>query len=318
MDLVFEHLPLIRVYKNGEVERLLGTETAPAGIDPHSGVSSKDIPNILPSSPEVYVRLYLPKLAAGSADKLPLLVYFHGGGFFVSSPASVYYHNYINALVSRSKVMAVSVHYRRPPEHPLPVAYHDSWAALRWVASHRACEGPEIWLNRHADFRRVFIAGDSAGANIAHNLAMMAGSDEESGLGVDIVGVALVHPFFWGSDPTGSEKDDPEKKAKLDKFWPFVCPSNPSNDHKWVNPVGEGAPSLAGLGCKRVLVGVAEKDILKDRGLLYYEALGRSGWAGTAETHESEGKDHGFHLHDMQSDEAQYLSSKLAHFFNQD
>ncbi|KAE9600047.1 putative carboxylesterase [Lupinus albus] len=51
----------------------------------------------------------------------------------------------------------------------------------------------------------------------------------------------------------------------------------PDNDDPRVNPVAEGAPSLAWLGCRRVLVCVAEKDVLRDRGWLYYNALGRSG-----------------------------------------
>lgn len=66
----------------------------------------------------------------------------------------------------------------------------------------------------------------------------------------------------------------------MDRLWPFVCPSAPDNDDPRVNPVAKGAPSLVGLGCRRVLVCVAEKDMLRDRGWLYFEALGRSGWMG--------------------------------------
>ncbi|KAK2995154.1 hypothetical protein RJ640_025384 [Escallonia rubra] len=115
----------------------------------------------------------------------------------------------------------------------------------------------------------VFLSGVSAGASIAHNVAMMAGN-AGSELGVEILGVGLVHPFFWGSTSIGSEEArgsmDPASKSGTDRLWAFVCPSNLDNDDPRVNPVAEGGPSLVGLGCRRVLVSVAEKDLLKDRG----------------------------------------------------
>ncbi|KAL6995532.1 hypothetical protein U1Q18_005667 [Sarracenia purpurea var. burkii] len=307
---------LVRVYKDGRVERLKGTDTVPAGTDPRTGVLSKDV-TIIPGS-DVFVRLYLPNLAVNTpTQKLPLLVYFHGGGFFLSTPASPNYHNYLNTLVAESRVVAVSVHYRLAPEHPLPAAYEDSWAALRWAVSHRDSDGPEAWLNNHADFGRVFLSGESAGANIAHNMAMAAGN-AESGEDLNILGIALVHPYFWGSVPIGSETLDPVRKGLVDRGWPFVCPSSPDCDDPRINPVAAGAPSLAGLGCRRVLVCVAEKDVMRDRGWVYFRALGRIGWMGVVEIHETDGEDHAFHLFDLECEKAKDLIGRLAAFFNSD
>lgn len=172
-------------------------------------------------------------------------------------------------------------------------------------------------MNENVDFGRVFLAGDSAGANIVHNLTMLLG-DSDWDIGMDILGVCLVHPYFWGSVPAGSETMDLDKKGVVDRLWPFVCPESPDNDDPRVNPVGEGAPSLAWLGCRRVLVCVAEKDVLRERGWIYYNALSRSGWIGVVQIEETHGEGHAFHLHDLASEKAQDLIKTLALFFNRD
>ncbi|KAL1315641.1 hypothetical protein HN51_042398 [Arachis hypogaea] len=309
----FPHI--IRVFTDGRVERLRGTDIVPPSLYPHSVVSSKDI--TLDSQNNIAARLFLPPPQSTHNHKLPIVIYFHGGAFCVNSPFNAAYHNYLTALVSKANVVAVSVQYRLAPEHPLPAAYDDAWTALQWVASHGKNNGPEPWLNEHADFERVFLAGDSAGANIVHNIVMMAGHPDMN-LGIDILGACLSHPYFWGSTPIGSEVLELGKRELVDRLWPFICPSMPESDNLWVNPMAEDAPSLAWLGCRRVFVCIAEKDVLKDRGRLYYEALSRSGWTGVVEIEETEGKGHAFHIHDLECDKAKELITSMAEFFNRD
>lgn len=311
-ELDFEFLPFIRVYKNGHVDRLQGTEIVPPGTDPLTGVMSKDVTDIIPGT-EVYVRIYIPKLN-DSSQKLPVVVYFHGGSFLLFTPSAPLYHDYLNALVAESQVVAVSVHYRRAPEHPLPIAYQDSWDVLQWVASHCTGDGPEPLLNETVDFRRVFLAGDCAGGNIVHNLAMVAGNPD-AGMSLGIEGIVLVDPYFNGSVQVGSELADPDKKAVMDKLWSLACPSSLDMDEPWVNPTAEGGLSLVGLGCSRVLVCVAEKDVVKDRVWNYFQVLGRVGWMGMVEIHEAEEEDHCFHLQDLKSEKAIERMTRIATFF---
>ncbi|KAL6213434.1 hypothetical protein ACLB2K_012881 [Fragaria x ananassa] len=107
----------------------------PATIDPQTGVQSKDV--VISTTPLISARLYLPKSAIPkSTGKFPLLIYFHGGGFCNGSAFSPTYHNHLNLLVSEVNVIAISVEYRLVPEHPLPAAYEDSWAAVKWVETH--------------------------------------------------------------------------------------------------------------------------------------------------------------------------------------
>ncbi|KAJ4977691.1 hypothetical protein NE237_008471 [Protea cynaroides] len=310
-----DFLPYLRVYKDGRVERLVLTDFIPASVDPKTGVSSKDV--VISPDSGVSARIFLPNLTHNN-QKLPLLIYFHGGGFCVGSPFNSAYHHHLKSIVAKSNVIAVSVEYRLAPEHPIPACYDDSWAALQWALSHSAAqkEEAEPWLTNHVDFNRVFLAGESAGANIAHNMAMRMGAEP----GLKLLGLALVHPFFWGSEPIGSEAKAPNqnRKASVDRIWPYTCPSNPDNDDPRINPMAANAPSLVELGCSRVLVFVAAEDVLRDRGWLYYEALGRSGWMGTVEFRETEEEDHCFHLYKPKSMKAIDLVTCLATFLNQE
>ncbi|GMP45246.1 hypothetical protein CsSME_00013829 [Camellia sinensis var. sinensis] len=308
-----EVLPYLRVYKDGTIERLAGTDVVPATFDPKTGVISKDTV-IIPET-GVSARLYRPKLTLAD-KKLPLVVYFHGGAFCISSISDSFYHHSLNVLVSKANIVLVSIDYRLSPEHPLPTAYADSYAALQWVASHSGGCGAEDWLKDNVDFDKVFLAGDSAGANISHHIAIRVGSEPIQGL--KFHGILMIHPYFWGEVPIGSEVTDPVRKAMVDCWWGFVCPSDKGNDDPLINPFVDGSPSLSGLCCDRVIVCVAGKDILRDRGKLYYESLVKSGWQGKVEYVEIEGEDHVFHIFNPWCEKALKMINSLASFINQE
>ena len=213
----------------------------------------------------------------------------------------------------------VSVEYRLAPENPLPACYHDCWDALKWVASHASknTTNTEPWLVNHGDLNRVFIGGDSAGGNITHNIAMRAGAEALPG-DVKVLGAILCHPFFYSSQPIGSEPvTDPEKDLSH-LTWKFVYPSAPGGiDNPMINPLGPGAPSLAGLGCCRMLVCVSGKDALRERGVWYYEAVKSSGWQRKAELFEEKEEDHVYHVFHPESENAHKLIKRLASFLHQ-
>ncbi|XP_056160826.1 2-hydroxyisoflavanone dehydratase-like [Syzygium oleosum] len=292
--------PFFRIYKDGRVDRFQGTDTVPPSLDPQTGVQSKDVR--LSSDPDLSVRLFLPRSSVDPARKLPLLVYVHGGAFCIESPSSPIYTRHLNAVASAAGVLAVGVQYRWAPEHLLPAAYEDAWAAVRWVAAHalgeRGAEA-EPWLRDRADFNRVFLAGDSAGANIAQHVAARAGVEGLPGL--RIVGVALVHPFFRNDEP--------------DKLMELIFPSSSGTTDPRMNPAYN--PNLGRMAGQRAVVFVAEKDHLRERGRSYYEALKKSGWEGAVEIVETEGEGHVFHLFKPGCDKAAELVKKFASFLNQ-
>ncbi|PHT97725.1 hypothetical protein BC332_33329 [Capsicum chinense] len=86
--------------------------------------------------------------------------------------------------------------HRLAPVHPIPAYYDDSWNVMNWDA-----RGKEPWLKQHANFSRVFLAGDSVGANIANNIMVRA--SEESHFVLSLVGMALLDPYFGNGKPDG-------------------------------------------------------------------------------------------------------------------
>ncbi|KAI3753175.1 hypothetical protein L2E82_25221 [Cichorium intybus] len=294
---------LIRVYKDGRFEKLRGTDVVPAGIDLSSGVQSKDV--VISPETNLSARLYLPNT---TTKKLPLLIYFHGGGFVIETASSPVYHNFLNLVASESNVVIVSVDYRTAPEYPLPTCFDDSWEAITWVAGN----SPDPWLNDYADLENVFFAGDSAGANIAHHMAIRVGL-EKSRVGINLHGTILLHPYFWGEDRIGSEGEHPWKSF-VEELWIFAHPETSGLDDPLINP--DKDPKVSDLGCSRALVCVAEKDILKDRGWYYKEILVKNGWRGNIEVIEDKGEDHVFFLFYPSSDNAGILRKRICTFIN--
>ncbi|WCJ38702.1 alpha/beta-Hydrolases superfamily protein [Euphorbia peplus] len=302
---------LFKAYEDGTIDRFVGTETVPPSLE--SEIKSKDV--IYSPQFNLSSRLYLP---ISLHKKVPLLIYFHGGGFCLFSAFSPIFHTYLTTVAKEANVLVVSVDYRIAPENLLPAAYHDAWTALNWVSLHSNGDGPEDWINHHADLRRVYFAGESAGGNIAHNLAMRFGVEKlKLRFGdVNVVGIVLVHASFSGKEAIDGESE--EARWMCDGMWKLANPNSISGlDDPLVNPGLD--QNLSKLGCKKVLIFVAEKDEygFRSRNWLYYEDLKKSGWQGSVEIMESKDEGHGFHIGKPTSDNAVALMKKFASFINQ-
>ncbi|KVH93282.1 Alpha/beta hydrolase fold-3 [Cynara cardunculus var. scolymus] len=289
-DEIMKEVPgLIRVFKDGRIQKFRLPILVPAGVDPSSGVNSKDV--VFSPENNIFARLYIPKTTTPN-HKLPLVIFFHGGGFIIESAASSNYHNFLSLVVAESNVVVVSVDYRLAPEFPLPVAYEDSWEAIKWVAQHVNGNGPDPWLNEYADLQNIFLAGDSAGGNISHHMAIRIGSDILEGL--RFRGAILLHPYFWGKERVGNESDSIEAEVIgiLDDLWSLVHPGGSGSDDPLINPGMD--PKIAGMGCSKILVCVGGNDFLRERNWYYKQVLEKSGWKGELEVVEDEGEGHVF------------------------
>ena len=100
-------------------------------------------------------RLYSPTVLPDGAN--PILLYFHGGGFYFGDLNT---HDAICRVIAQNTpCLVLSVDYRLSPEHRFPAAFDDAYAGLQWIAAHAAEIG--------ADPARIAVGGDSAGANLA-------------------------------------------------------------------------------------------------------------------------------------------------------
>ncbi|XP_044946994.1 tuliposide A-converting enzyme b3, amyloplastic-like [Hordeum vulgare subsp. vulgare] len=305
-----------RLYKDGHIDCLGRTDDVPAGFDADTGVTSKDV--VIDAVTGVAVRLYLPGVHAAGSDgtdvgaavvtKLPVVVFFHGGFFIVGSAGCPRYHRYVNSLAADARAIVVSVDYRLAPEHLLPAAYDDSWAALNWAVS-----GADPWLSEHGDLGRVFLAGASAGGNIAHSMAIAAGASGLFAAATRLEGTVLLHPSFSGEQRIETESE--EYRASVKMRWSVIFPrARGGLDDPRMNPTAAGAPSLRTLPCQRMLVCAASEDERLPRVRAYYDAVRSSGWSGQVEWFESEGKGHAFFVGEHGCREAVALMERVVGF----
>jgi acetyl esterase len=106
------------------------------------------------------IRVYSSNPAKG----MPILVFFHGGGFVAGDLDS--YDIPLRSVTNRCECTVVSVAYRLAPEAKYPAAPEDAYAATKWVAEHAAEIG--------GDPARMAVGGDGAGGNLAAVVALMA------------------------------------------------------------------------------------------------------------------------------------------------
>lgn len=104
------------------------------------------------------------RLYAASADRLPVLLYLHGGGFTIGNFDT--HDSLCRQLALRSGAAVVALEYRLAPEHRFPCAVDDAWAALKWLAA----EAHTLGL----DGTRLAVGGDSAGGTLAAVCAIHA------------------------------------------------------------------------------------------------------------------------------------------------
>ncbi|KAL6847945.1 hypothetical protein ACP4OV_022073 [Aristida adscensionis] len=289
---------VVRLLSDGSVVRGDDNVLVPAEPLPDvPGVQWKDV--VYDAAHGLRARVYRSPAAAGGGGKLPVLVYFHGGGYCVGAYDQPRFHRFCQRLADALPAVVLSVQYRLAPEHRLPAAIDDGAAFLSWLrrqASFAAAGEP--WLAESADFARTFVSGMSAGANLAHHIVVQASSGHTELAPVRIAGYVLFSPAFASAGRTATESDPPAGApltvAMCDQLWRMALPAGATRDHPAANPFGPESPDLEAVALPPALVVAPGRDVLHGRVLRYAARLREMGKAVELAVFEEE--EHGFSI----------------------
>src|SRR5258708_2701314 len=219
----------------------------------------------LPVGPQgrVEVMIVRPK---GSKSPLPVVMYFHGGGWVVGNFQT--HERLVREIANGVNAAVVFVEYSLSPDVRYPVANEEAYAATKWVAAH----GSEIAVNSN----QLAVAGDSAGGNMATVVSLLA---KERG-GPRIAAQVMFYP------PTGGSADLPSRQQFANGyyftaetglwFWNHYIGDTPSKGFEPLClPLLASVEQLRGL--PRALIITGECDVLRDEGEAYARKLTQAG-----------------------------------------
>lgn len=226
--------------------------------------------NVETSAGPVPIRRYTPFLRTEDLDRSrstaqgrPTALFFHGGGWVMGSMET--HDNICRRLANEAKCIVVSVEYRLAPEHKYPAALDDCFAATQWVCA------------RHEEFggdpARVFVTGDSAGANLAAAVCQKARDDG----GPTLAGQVLIYPIADHRFDTPSYTENADgymlTRATMQWFWKQYLPDGDDGQHPYLSLLR--ADTLRDL--PPALVVTCEYDPLRDEGRAYADRLTADG-----------------------------------------
>lgn len=139
---------------------------------------------------KIPARLYKPS----GKGPLPVVVYFHGGGWVMGKNED--YDATLKSLANKTGAIFVSPEYRKAPENKFPAAHDDAYAAYLWTIKNGATFG--------ADPKRVAVAGESSGGNLAMNVSIRA-RDDKTQMPIHQL---IVYPVAGSNMKTQSYKDN--------------------------------------------------------------------------------------------------------------
>ena len=206
------------------------------------------------------MRFYTPP---GAKEPMPLLVYYHGGGWVIGDLDT--HDGVCRFLAANAGVLVLSVGYRLAPEHPFPAAVEDAFAAFTWASEQAVGLG--------ADARQIAVGGDSAGGNLAAVVSVLA---RDAG-GPDPAMQLLVYPVTDADDDRPSRRLFAEgfllTKADMDYFEGHYLPQAGSAKDPRVSVLR--TDDLSGLPPAYVVT--AGFDPLRDEGEAYAARMREAG-----------------------------------------
>ncbi|MBC3269118.1 alpha/beta hydrolase [Pseudomonas sp. SWRI81] len=207
---------------------------------------------------------------AGVKGELPVFMFFHGGGWVLGDFPT--HERLVRDLVVGSGAAAVFVNYTPSPEAHYPVAINQAYAATKWVAEH----GKEI----NVDGKRLAVAGNSVGGNMAAVVALMAKDKGTPAIKFQV----LLWPVTDANFDTGSYNQYAEghflTRNMMKWFWDNYTTDARQRNEIYASPLRATTAQLKGL--PPALVQTASADVLRDEGEAYARKLDEAGVPVTA------------------------------------
>lgn len=232
------------------------------------GVERKDIVGD-GSARGIKMRLYKPKV--NKKEKLPLLVYFHGGGWTIGGIDSC--AEFCDALASAGTMIVLAVDYRLAPENPFPAGFNDCESSLEYALVHAEELGSTPDL--------VSVGGDSAGGNLA--LASAIAISHRDGLSGKLRSVVLIYPVVKAyNDKSASWKKfsrgyglDGRLMEAFNEAYLYGYNATTTSKNPNISPSHASDADLKNL--PPILIISAERDILYDQGKEFALRLNKLG-----------------------------------------
>lgn len=212
---------------------------------------------------DIAVREYRP-LGSQAHDRLPALLYFHGGGWTVGDIET---HDVVcRSLCNASGTSVLSVDYRLGPEAPFPAAYEDAVASFEWAVAHAD--------KLHINAQRIAVGGDSAGGNIAAALCLgLRGQAAHPGFQL------LIYPAVTMRPDTPSYHANGQGYMLTQDAMRWYTANYLSQDQDADDWRASPLMATSHADLPAALVLTAGFDPLRDEGLLYADALSQAGVA---------------------------------------
>jgi acetyl esterase/lipase len=207
---------------------------------------------------------------AGVKGTLPVFMFFHGGGWVLGDYPT--HERLVRDLVAGSGAAAVFVNYTPSPEAHYPVAINQAYAATKWVAEH----GKEI----NVDGKRLAVAGNSVGGNMAAVVSLMAKDKGTPAIKFQL----LLWPVTDANFETASYNQYAEghflTKNMMKWFWDNYTTDAKQRAEIYASPLRATTAQLRGL--PPAMVQTAGADVLRDEGEAYARKLDEAGVPVTA------------------------------------
>jgi acetyl esterase len=229
------------------------------------GKPSAEIEDItLPVGPtgSVPIRILRPK---GTAGVLPVVMYFHGGGWILGDRDT--HDRLVREIAIGVEAAVVFVDYSRAPEARYPIAIEQAYAATRYVADNAA--------DLRIDPLRLAVAGDSVGGNMAAAVTLMAKQRRDPKIVFQVLFYPVTDSGFDTSSYSRFAGGPWLTKRAMEWFWDAYLPDPAARKQPTAAPLNASLDQLAGL--PEALVIVDENDVLRDEGEDYARKLSDAG-----------------------------------------